>query len=64
MENITQENIDKVVNNFNKFKLAFDKMSGIVEDLNNCNSDYSKTILFSAISKMAEQVGLKDKIFE
>ncbi len=63
METITQETIDKVVNNFGQIRTQFDKMDGIVSDLNNCTSDYTKTILVSAISKLSEQMGLKEKIF-
>jgi hypothetical protein len=63
MDTITQETIDKVVNNFGQIKTQFDKMDGIVSDLNNCNSDYAKTILVSAIMKLSEQLGLKEKVF-
>ena len=63
MDTITQETIDKVVNNFKQIMVQFDKLDGIVSDLNNCTSDYTKTILVSAISKLSEQLGIKEKVF-
>ena len=63
MDTVTQETIDKIVNNFKQIMIQFDKMDGIVSDLNNCTSDYTKTILVSAITKLSEQLGIKEKIF-
>ncbi len=63
MDNVTQETIEKISGNFKQIKTQFDKIDGIVSDLANCTSDYSKTILVSAISKLSEQLGLKEKIF-
>lgn len=63
MENVTQETINAIVTNFKQLKVQFDKIDGIVQDLNKCTSEYSRTLLVSAIGKFSDQIGLKDSIF-
>lgn len=63
MENI-QETVEKVVKNINQVKTQFEKLEEIVNDISSCKSDYTKNILVSAISKISEQIGIKEKVFE
>lgn len=63
MDTINQDTIEKIMTNFNQLKSQIEKIEGILTDLNNCKSEYTKTILVSASTKLAEQMGLKEKIF-
>jgi hypothetical protein len=55
-----EETIIELNKNFENFKTSFEKLSALVGDINKCESDYTKTILLSAIKKVSESVGLKD----
>jgi hypothetical protein len=59
MNNI-DETIKDVTNNFEAIKVSFEKLSALITDVNKCESDYTKTIILSAIKKLTESIGLKD----
>lgn len=61
MENV-QETIEKITTNFNSMKSQIEKLTALIEDINKCDSEYTKTILLSAITKLADSAGLKEKL--
>jgi len=62
MDSINQETLEKMTNNWKSFATQFEKLGNLIEDMGNCKSDYTKSVLFSAVTKIAEQLGLKEKI--
>jgi hypothetical protein len=57
-----EETINEITNNFETVKISFEKLSALITDINKCESEYTKTIILSAIKKLSESVGLKDLV--
>lgn len=57
-----EETINEITNNFEAVKVSFEKLSALIADINKCESEYTKTIILSAIKKLSESIGLKDLV--
>lgn len=56
MDKISDEYIALISKNWNSFKSNIPKIDGIIEDISNCRSDSSKSILISYAKKLFENM--------
>lgn len=62
MEKITEEYIANITKNWTSFKGNIQKIDGIIDDINNCKSETSKSILVSYANKLFENM-IQNKVF-
>lgn len=62
MEKITDEYVANITKNWNSFKNNIPKIDGIIEDIGNCKSDSSRSILVSYAIKLFDNM-IQNKIF-
>ncbi len=62
MEKITEEYMLSITKNWLSFKNNITKIDGIIEDINNCKNDSSKSILVSYANKLFENM-IQNKVF-
>ena len=63
MEDIN-EVIEKMTTKFNAMRSQLEKITALVDDINKCESEYTKTLIVSTIKKLSESAGLKERMFD